>query len=160
MHLQVIQPLLSLLLASLTSGALSCLAKAAQDASGSGLYHGIEDSTWDALTIDLAPNVAADLAAAFQIFKTQARLKKQAIIYFAAAAIALGGAELVGKINIPKVGFGVPTNDNDECKGLKVLGQESVSKLFPSIANSYLQLYSHSVQIQAVLVRLVACALL
>jgi hypothetical protein len=126
------------------------------------LYHGIEDATWDSLNIDLASSAAADLVAAFQIFKTQARLKKQAILYFAAAVIALGGAELVGKINIPAVGFGAATagGDNDKCKGLPKLGQESVSNNSPRSRKPYSQLPSHCVRIKNALVRSAVCVLL
>ena len=147
---------------SLIVEAFSCLARAAQQASNSGLYHGIEDATWDSLDIDLASNAAADLAAAFQIFKAQARLKKETILYFAAAVIGLGEAELIGKINIPAVGFGATGTggDDEKCKGLLKLGQESVSKISPHSRKSYSQLPSHCVRIKNALVRSAACVLL
>ncbi|KAI2467340.1 hypothetical protein F4781DRAFT_402531 [Annulohypoxylon bovei var. microspora] len=99
---------------------LSCLlGQGANAYADNGIFSVVNPAEWESVVVDAAAKAVPLVKGAFQVAKTQAR-KAMLALFMSAVSInlseAAGGAVIVGAIVLPKIGFGTPTEtDNEKC---------------------------------------------
>ena len=118
--------------------AYACLVAESQRATNAGLFSTVEESAFDGISVGVSAAADPAVKAAFAGLTGSAVTK--GIIFFIFAQVVIvsatvhqGAAPLLGKISIPKNGFGTPTSGDNpppvKCNGLPNLTPESVSRM-------------------------------